>query len=849
MRWLGRLGCVGIVLLALAWVLSTVGVKSLDDIKPAQSGANTSNAFPVLAYALSKDVPMEFPLNGAGTAVRLISNAVLEDGSPTGESARHGYTVSLQFIDRQGVVIDSQNYAHRTRMEWVKDAEANGEPISVTVLEDGRSLVTGSRVVRMPLTGRDDARALRVSLVSKDDTVDGVLVRFYQHEAVLQHQLDRLWHRLKLHARKRLAQASVYGQSRSLLTDTEKRNLMRNRWRPGGPRDNRVKPTRLFVWRDATQTGAEDVVGASYGALPAFDRVLVSDGRPQEWQLQTDRGTSPGKVELHYDWVGDQRWQTASASITTDSEGRAMIQLPPGVVTVYPQPGHNLRTYVIVNGEKIEQAAQMQRVRSFVLNEQNPTLRYAISHIPNHKTPFRLDLRQPVDSTQPLDPTTVTVTLRDQSGSVIADPYVDSHDSQRSDPTDPTVTVSLTIPAQVSRLDRRVMMAGFGAVSERIQQFWALPPEVAWVDVQARGDALVSAYTRPDDLPHRRQIAPEAGPEDDRMPIWFALLPGNSDDLKASGHQQWLHVQRRPPEANSALIAESGLRTERLKPVGLGVARYLVTERTPGQPWRESARAGAYRPLPTALSAQLDFKTSAGRNRVTPTLLYRQSPEHLDQLHRQSPQAPERAPDEPFRLILRHNGAIWFDQWLLGESGQVRLPSVLPSLALVEAQAPSNVAMHINMSGVSNTIADRSRRLVYRIDSQPLEFLLHRTARVEESIGIRWLSDSDADQPAHLKVQILGATRPFSGQDWTLHEREFVIHKAPVGEDYLLGRDTRPVSASQLFYIGIGKDIAPGDYRIRLNLLTESRGYVALSRLSPGHTPARTYLVEKDVDD
>ena len=136
------------------------------------------------------------------------------------------------------------------------------------------------------------------------------------------------------------------------------------------------------------------------------------------------------------------------------------------------------------------------------------------------------------------------------------------------------------------------------------------------------------------------------------------------------------------------------------------------------------------------------------------------------------------------------------------------------------------------------------RRLAIKVDPDGLEFsYLKRTADAEVLTGQLYQLQGER---LRLHVEIEHATEPRLQplSDWTFVRRIYDLRVADDTQGIVLNTDSATVDGGQRFFIPLGTDLPPGNYRIRIWPEQRAQAYLALYRLAPGQQLVRVFLRE-----
>lgn len=213
MRWLARL-LIAASLTGLSWwmIQSAAIVRWLST--PTVSGLPVellADARRSIAYPLSTDDWLSFPLLPGGGRLRLLTNAQLPRAladPAVSEPEQWSYALRYRVLDLADRVLSSDVLNLRTEISLVELAGA-GRLMTIHQAP-GDAAIADGRVLYLADPGLE-ATMLQLRLEPLSAPVIGAVARAYQRQQVPEHQLGYQWQRLSGDVRQQLAEASVHG--------------------------------------------------------------------------------------------------------------------------------------------------------------------------------------------------------------------------------------------------------------------------------------------------------------------------------------------------------------------------------------------------------------------------------------------------------------------------------------------------------------------------------------------------------------------------------------------------------------------------------------------------------------
>lgn len=776
---------------------------------------DVSAAHASVSYELGRAQVLEFPVAAGSEVLRVLSHALI--GEPPGpvrvsdEPEQWQYALDYELLDAAGKVVFGARYHHRTKSTEVLDAQSGQGAIQYFVLQAGVR-VSDARVLPIPLAPYTDVARVRLRLALADADIQALLVKVYQRDRIASYKLPYLWQRLSQVQREDLAHATVYGAD--LLREPETQNLMRNRWRPLGPagaQDEDYVARTLYhvagVKLPKAETRALHPLGllvdtSKHGviAIPRGEaRVRLQFLPLTETVPNEPRAVTPAPVVLK--WYG--RGPAARRRFEFDPHAAQTFEarLDGGLLEIIAPEPWIVRAFAAGQPEQNITPAPL-RLRTYRPDAEH-ALVYRIDHVGASATPFRVDLRRAVPGAA--QTSEVRYALLDDQGSVIEQGVLETD-------------------ARASLYDRE----SDRAIGEAARHYFNLPARVAMIRLSAGGDVLVSAYTRPEDLPRRSRV-----PEDTflyerdqglivRMPGWFVLKPENEKTFLRALQSVLVDLQHRPAEEDP-LVLGGQYEWEAYQPRGMWWGRDLLLPREAGLALRDEARAAVYRPLTPNRTYTLELRALAEQEELRPVLIYEGGTGRFD--------VRVWVDERPVREL-----------YATGSRGQYRLSRLRAGKHRLRIEAPDTTRWYINYAGGGETA--HLRRLATRLERRGFEFVYTKRTAQEEVLSAQAFARDAGRKRLRVRIDPRPAPRLGVLGGWTFGVREIDLMPEYIGRVLVLDTDAQRADYAQRFFIPLDRDLPPGDYRIRIDALGEGPEYLSLYRLIPGRTSQRRLFQE-----
>lgn len=810
MRALGRMTLILLVGLPLLMLGNQVWDSLRWNELAAALGMRLETAVPSTSYLPVDDNWLEFTLSGAGHALRVRTNGVVDAQAEYQPGVEWWYAFEYRLLGTDGQLLRQGEYHHRTRLTRFRNPDTGRLESKNIVLDpdvsptDGRSMVVYFGAGQLPTR-------VQIRPIFKDPGLLSLMFRVYEQIPNPKHQLGYLWQRLAQGKKTRLAQGSVYGLD--LLLEKEKQNLLRYDWKAIGPvgvEHEQYELTKLYISRASSGVNVEENQ-IPYGLY--CDRIVrgMIPLPAGDWEITLEvlNINEPGSTaqEMTIRWYGEnitERWQThVPSSSGTFKLGRTFNS---GQLEILASAPLIIRARGTSGDIQLELTPKPLHVRTYLVDSSG-TLNIDIDHVAEQSTPFRVDIRAKLESGEPPVFRTLSYEFLDvdeqvvRSGQLAAQPVLSNYD----------------------RL--AVIEPGFN-ISEPVRYYFNLPKNVAGLRFSSQHELLLATYTRPAALSRNLRVPEDYqafGDDQEKQPGWFLLRPVAEEKLRREFKSTMIAVQRRPPATDPKLLS-GDYDWQLYQPVGNWRARHLLIPRTENLPVRDQSLAAVYRAINGNQPEQILFRNRPGRRDINPDLLYLR----------------ERATPLDIKVLL--NNRPFSSIQIAGRQGELQLPPVSAGTQQLTILAAEPVRWLINHAAPRTPAF--LKRLAMQITSNGLEFEYEKTSHDAEMLLGKLYSESVIR--SQLRVVITGAIRPDQGpwQEWTFLNRLFDLRKDKQRLIPVLNSDMKSLSEGQRFFLPLGADLPPGKYRIHFILEGATEAYLTLYRLTPGRSEFRTLFRE-----
>lgn len=805
MRILGRLLAVLLFAVAAAFVYQPLRLLfQPPPPTPAVAQQLDLKARPSTVYFLPQGDWLTFPVIGQAARLRILTHAGVEPEAERDVLLR--YALEYQLLDSDMTPLHKGHYTQQTRVPTPRVKE--GVPIVRNLYTDRALAVAAGQSFHVRLDGLARTAYVRLRLAPLSPPLKNVAVRVYYEERMSERQASVAWERLSRAQQQRLSRGALYPPE--LLTRQEQLNLLERQWQPVGPLGVHPAQDTLFNIEDAgVERDPRRMPPPGLYAGP--DRLgIVPIKKAGRYRIHfKPLEDKAQKSELAFRYVTEQfeppreerhRFDGESATVTRD--------LLPGLVVVTPnQPGMlDIRP---VNAPEQSALPEPRFLRAWRV-EAGQSVTFPLWQSDDVGTSLRFDLRAYADGV-PLPKEKLLQAeyrLLDAEGSAVQQGRLES----------------IVKPSSIDRMADTQPVAD---LSDPAHFYLRLPPEAASLEVAARQSLLVTAYTRPDDLPHRTRVPADyyAWQGDDKgQPSWFLLQPPKSR-AATSPPRPVLHVQSRPPKRNPDLLA-GRYQWEALEPQRAARGGRILMPVRGESRLRPQGLPGYFQPL-TPGTQTIDLKAPGAARSLEPQLIY------LREL------------SDPFRLALDIDGRTVRHE-RIGRRGEIDLPRLEPGR--------HTVTLHTRSAGtwlMNYRYPDRSgflRRTAFRLDDTPLRYRVEkRTA--SQLFGARFYSLGRAGDASTVRVRVMPEARTAQvTQEWTHLERLYRVTPTAeqAGVGYVLDQQRERLAYPQPLLMDLGGDVPEGPVTVEFSLQQGAPGYLIFHEVLPGeHERAQGFREER----
>ena len=213
----------------LFFILSLIIGSALHASKDMQLLLKHSDHTPI--YQLSKENWVLFPLSHQSFQAKLATHGDLPSDTPWKPDQKWVYKVQVQVLNLKKEVIETRDLEYRA--QFIRYTSQTLGTYSPSYYLENNALPTITYDTVLNWKNKQRASFVRVRLLSKDKDIQAVYCRLFEQEFIPERDLESYWNHLNPADQARMASGNAYDLS--LLTLEEKKNLIRNLWKPIGP--------------------------------------------------------------------------------------------------------------------------------------------------------------------------------------------------------------------------------------------------------------------------------------------------------------------------------------------------------------------------------------------------------------------------------------------------------------------------------------------------------------------------------------------------------------------------------------------------------------------------------------
>lgn len=773
---------------------------ALNAFKVTQALLEHSNHTSV--YQLSMDSWTLFPLSHRSYQAKLASHADLPLNTSWKPEQKWVYKLQVQVLNIKKEVLETRNLEYKGQFVLYTSEIFGTYSPSYYIEQNALPTLTYDTVLNWQ--NRERASFVRIRLLSKDKAIKAVYCRLFEREFIPERDLESYWNHLNPADQSRMAGGNIYDPS--LLTLDEKKNLIRNLWKPVGPQGipgENVQERTLYTVREPEgDVRIKPILPAGLYMDIHHEAVIPLSQKETNLKFQlTSLTSAKPPFPVHLKWYGRKPTDPTEIQLTTNSKGIFTHSFDKGRLVVSTDRPSTLRLF---NEKGKEIILKPLAINAYKI-EPKKSVEFEIAHKNGKPTPMRLNVYRILsDSLESSKKSKIFYDFLDKNGKIIKSGNMELL-------FEPSLYDTLAqYPATIVATPDKV--------------YFVVPEQIKKMRFISETPLYISAYNRPNNLIRRYQIPEDyyiyESPEESLRRTWFSLPPLNDTKLEQEGRKVDILIQAQPIEEDENVKA--GIyEWKEIFPQGKWFSRYAFVPKDPALPQLPQQSQVIYSPLPVAKSKTFTFKGLTGINFVRPFVAYFKKNEDL----------------EP--ITIKIDGKPLLQEAILGTQGEVSLPPLGVGKHLIEVIAPSSVRFLMNQV-VSKEKSYFKRQVIFLQEGETT-FAYTKSKTDENILTFSLFGPLETREKISLSLNGPASQEEVSLNDYTVRQREYDVVFS--GDPLLfLHPESKKYFASEPIFIKLGEDLPAGLYTITLKTNRPLYGFV--SELSPGLHNKRTLSIE-----
>lgn len=826
MRRYGRYCLVLVFIVAFAWLSLPVFFSQVQawfkHFQAADLLTLSATASNSLVYPVKPKQWLKFELPEDSLQLRIITNAHIRRSEALTLNPNWAYAIHYELLDKKGAVLATgvcHQYSHLTTYK-----DAQGGLVYSNYYSNKELVPLDGRLILLGLQGIKGAAFVRLSLETNNPAIIETAVRVYIPIKISEHQLASSWLRMSQAQKDNLTKNIIYPAS--LLSETEKTNLLKHQWQAIGPmgiEGKNYKTLTLYTLKDKEQDRQDELMLAPglqadaqhYGVIP-----IPEHGGQVTLTFKALDGSALAAPEaINLQWFGrskEQRWQQ-NATWSKDS-GSLNYNLEGGLLVIRPSAPVIVNVFLTTATEtKHDITDALLSIKTYIASF---GVDFAVLNYHQQPAALRIDVRRLLTTSQAPQQEHVRYQWLNAKRQIIA-------------------SGELSALEQPSLFDRVGNITDPNNVSDPISYYFHLPAQVTGLRLLSSDPALlISAYNQPygftkwQRIPEDAYVANDATKDAlDLQLTWFPLRAINDKSLTQQQAVQWLSGQYHPPEDNPDILAGQYLWQDYIPQANVA-ARYLLTDYTGDEP-RTDALANVYCDLAVNRDTHVTLSAFGGLRSISPELVFL------------------RADESPFNADVYVNQQKTLTMNLIGQQGIMHLPETALGNQRIRLNTNSGGRWLMNYQAQCAGQKYLKRRVFTLNAGSALDFMVQH-APEDEVFSARLYSPNNTVDRSQIKVDIeaMTATVPTAtvSTNWTYKNRLYDVRPLPAKAMPILYAQGQAVTNGERFSIPLNSDLPAGAYRIRIALAKGAAGYIMLSQIKAGVHEQRRFYRESQLE-
>lgn len=769
-----------------------------------------------LVYSIKPKQWLTFNLVEGTQQLKIISNAHIRKPKVLTLDDNWMYTLRYQLLNSDGDVITDKLYHQRSRLTSYRDEYGD---MFFGSFYSGHSLTPlDGRLIKFSMNTIAQATTIRISFIQQNHEVEETSIRLYIPAKVSEHRLATMWLRMSDKHKETIAKHSVYPAT--LLSETEKINLLKHQWKPVGPvgvegRDYTART--LYILKEIESEKLEETVLAAGLQIDSEHLGIISipeQGGQLSLQLTAFDGsalTSPVDVQLN--WFGrtrEQRWQRQIQGSADHVLPSPRYPVQGGLLQIKTDQPVLVQAFLHTDDQQsLEITPKPLHITSY---QAIHGIDYQVLHENNQPTAIRIDIRQVLGKTSSAEKTELEYQWFNPQQQLVNSGF-------------------LSISSTPSVFDRLTGDLRNFSLSDPIRYYLTIPDNVSRLRlISKRDDLLVNTYNQPYQYKKIQRVPENSYILLDKKywyPTWFVLRPTDEKNILK---QQWavrIAAQYRPPEDDPMLLADQYI-WEDYRPLEPTNAHYILTKMSYGKEYRDEALSSVFCQLQPNQVNPIGLKNYGDLPRLSPELIYIR---------------PRKSAFD-FSVLIGQKQHLSMST--MGQQGSFRLSNLTHGPHNFTIQTQDNGKWLMNMINHCQSEAFLKRR-VFELNNQTLTFIYNNQQMTDQTFSAQFYTAYGNDKRSVIQVSIEAMQQqPMSTikKNWTFTRRSYDIRAIKGAPSVVLNKHGYNLNSGERFFIPFKQDMPKGQYQIKMTLMQGAPGYVALSQLKPGIFEQRRFYRE-----
>lgn len=758
-------------------------------------------------YRVYEDRWLKFNVEKAAMRLKVVSSAsVKADINQLDENSSWPYSIEYELYDDQGKVVESREYHHRTGVVLWKNIETGKRENSTFYIDnDLIPCQTRDFIVLKKEGVAFSSVGLRIKY--KDSMLKDVSLSLYSEFEVPKHRQRVVWHRISPWKKEQLAKSNIYPAY--LLREDEKLLLASRQWKPMGPVGIRERDWELitqYVRLDFDGI-VRDTPNVPIGSVMTHSRrgVLRIPEGGQKVLLKFEKLNFKKIVEheegsgVILNWTSSDGRHSNNVSLKWQ-KGRIEFEgtFDEGLLEVVSQENYVFQAFDRTGDTLVDITPVHTRVRVFSLESNEQKVVYQINHKADKTTPFRLDFRgrNPEGQNQMIE-----ISLLDQNNKEIS--------KER-----------LSIMWERSYYDQLMGSEMDVILSEPVTRFFAWSAKVHRIEIRSEAPLLIGAYNRPPGVAREIDLTLKEEELELKQPMWFSVLPENDEQLRVNRRSYVIQVPPRPRQIDED-IAKGDYIFEDFFPQGSWLGSYLLIPLEADKKVRRQAMSQMYCELKANQKTKVELIHPDGLDECRTRLIY-------------------QGVKTSNEIILLKNGFEWMKFNPSSSRGVVRPPSVETGKHEIEIRLKGEGRFYL--SHVSKPNPTHMRKSVIKLNKKNIEISIEKKTDETENVSIKLYSPKVSNP--WMNIHLLGRNIKENStlDEWSFDHKKYKIVYSTETLARSMNTRGKDQYVSPALFVTLGKEMAKGDYKIKVNVDQFEQSHLSLSRLIPGeHNRRRIY--------